>query len=234
MISLVKKIFGTANERMLKKVRPTVSRIAELEPEMQALSAEGLRAKTDEFKKRLADGETLDDILPEAFAGGARGVAAHHRPAPLRRAVLGGIVLHQGTIAEMKTGEGKTLVATAAALPERARPGKGAHLVTVNDYLARRDVQWMGPIYHSLGLSVGVDHPRRELPLRPAATSPKDYRLLNLRPVERARRLPRRHHLRHQQRVRLRLPARQHEVHRWTSTSSASCTTPSSTRSTTS
>ncbi|MCS7209366.1 MAG: preprotein translocase subunit SecA, partial [Fimbriimonadales bacterium] len=134
---------------------PIVQKINALEPDFQALSDEQLKAKTDEFKKRLQDGETLDDILPEAFAACRE---AARRTLNMRHfdvQLVGGIVLHQGRIAEMKTGEGKTLVATLP-LYLNALLGKGVHLVTVNDYLARRDAVWMGPIYHALGLSVGV------------------------------------------------------------------------------
>ncbi len=158
-------IFGTKNERELKKLRPIVEKINSLEPEVKALSNEKLAAKTEEFKKRLADGETMDDILPEAFAVvrevARRTVGMRHFDVQL----MGGIVLHQGKIAEMKTGEGKTLVATlpiylnaldARDLDGTPREGKGVHLVTVNDYLAKRDALWMGPIYLFLGLSVGV------------------------------------------------------------------------------
>ena len=152
---LMEKIIGTYSERELKRIMPIVDRIEELEPAMQALSDAELRAKTDEFKRRLKDGETLDDILPEAFAtvreASVRVLGMRH----FRVQLIGGIVLHQGRIAEMKTGEGKTLVAT---LPMylNALEGKGAHLVTVNDYLARRDSEWMGKIYNFLGLSVGL------------------------------------------------------------------------------
>ncbi|MEN3000775.1 MAG: SEC-C metal-binding domain-containing protein [Armatimonadota bacterium] len=142
-------------ERDIKRMKPLIARINALEPEMQQLSDEQLRAKTDEFKKRLQDGETLDDLLPEAFAvvreAARRTLNMRHFDVQL----MGGIVLHQGRIAEMKTGEGKTLVATLP-LYLNALEGKGVHLVTVNDYLARRDAVWMGPIYHLLGMTVGV------------------------------------------------------------------------------
>lgn len=159
---VLKKMFGTQNERALKKVWPLVHQITALEPAMQKLEDGQLRAKTDEFKKRVAAGETLDQILPEAFAvcreAAKRTVKMRHYDVQL----LGGIVLHQGKIAEMATGEGKTLVATLP-IYLNALAGKGVHLVTVNDYLARRDRQWMGPIYEFLGLTVGVvqhDMPR--------------------------------------------------------------------------
>ncbi|MCX7793204.1 MAG: preprotein translocase subunit SecA [Thermodesulfovibrionales bacterium] len=152
---LLKKIFGTKNERELKRLWPIVHRINSLEPAVAALSDLELRKKTDEFRERLINGETLDDLLPEAFAvvreAGKRTINMRHFDVQL----LGGIVLHEGKIAEMKTGEGKTLVATLP-LYLNALEGKGCHLVTVNDYLAKRDAQWMGPIYNFLGLSVGV------------------------------------------------------------------------------
>lgn len=150
----LKKLLDTT-ERDVKRLQPIVAKINALEPEIQSLTNEQLRAKTDEFKRRLQDGETLDDILPEAFAvcreAARRTLNMRHFDVQL----LGGIVLHQGRIAEMKTGEGKTLVATLP-LYLNALLGKGVHLVTVNDYLARRDAVWMAPIYHLLGLSVGV------------------------------------------------------------------------------
>jgi preprotein translocase SecA subunit len=183
VISLVKKIFGTANERTLKKLRPVVARVATLEPEFQALSAEALRAKTDEFKKRLADGQTIDEILPEAFAAVRE---ASRRTTGMRHfdvQLIGAMVLHHGKIAEMKTGEGKTLVATAA-LYLNSLEGKGAHLVTVNDYLARRDVQWMGPIFHALGVSVASIIHEASFVFDPNHIV-KDYRFQSLRPIGR-------------------------------------------------
>ena len=139
----------------LKKLNEIVSKIEKLEPEIQKLSDEELKNKTQEFKDRLTKGETLDDILTEAFAvvreAGVRTVGMRHFPVQL----LGGIVLHQGRIAEMKTGEGKTLVSTLPAYLN-ALSGKGVHIVTVNDYLAKRDSQWMGKIHRFLGLSVGL------------------------------------------------------------------------------
>jgi preprotein translocase SecA subunit len=183
VITLVKKIFGTANERMLKKLRPLVARVNALEPDFESLSTEALRAKTDKFKKRLRDGETLDDVLPEAFAAVRE---ASRRTTKMRHfdvQLIGGMVLHQGKIAEMKTGEGKTLVATAA-LYLNALEGKGAHLITVNDYLARRDVQWMGPIYHALGLSVASIIHEASFLYDPNHIV-KDYRFQSLRPIGR-------------------------------------------------
>ena len=153
--NLVEKIIGTYSERELKRIMPIVDKIEALGPEMEALSDAELRAKTDEFKRRLKDGQTLDDIMPEAFAvvreASTRVLGERH----YRVQLIGGIVLHQGRIAEMKTGEGKTLVATLP-LYLNALEGKGAHLVTVNDYLAKRDSEWMGKIYNFLGLSVGL------------------------------------------------------------------------------
>jgi len=149
MFSLVaKKIFGTKNARVLKGMRPTIARIAELEDGMKAKSDEQLRNVTVELKERLAKGETLDDILPEAFAAcreaGRRVLGMRHFDVQL----MGGMILHRGGIAEMKTGEGKTLVATAPVYLN-ALAGKGVHVITVNDYLARRDSEWMGRIYKS-------------------------------------------------------------------------------------
>jgi len=151
---LLTKVFGSKNERELKKLQPTIENINAFEPEIQALSDEQLRAQTVLFRKRLENGEFLDDILPEAFAtvreASVRTLKMRHFDAQL----IGGIVLHQGKIAEMKTGEGKTLAATLPAYLN-ALSGKGVHIITVNDYLARRDTEWMGNIYNFLGLSVG-------------------------------------------------------------------------------
>ena len=148
---LLTKIFGSRNERILKKLRPIVARINELEPEMQKLSDAELAAKTPAFRERLEKGESLDALLPEAFAvvreAARRTLGMRHFDVQL----IGGIVLHQGKIAEMKTGEGKTLVATLPAYLN-ALTGKGVHVVTVNDYLARRDAEWMGAIYRFLVL----------------------------------------------------------------------------------
>ncbi len=149
------KIFGSKNERELKKLSLVVENINDLEPQMQAMSDEQLRARTALFKERLEKGESLDDILPEAFAtvreASVRTLKMRHFDVQL----IGGIVLHQGRIAEMKTGEGKTLVATLPAYLN-ALSGRGVHIITVNDYLARRDTEWMGQIYNFLGLSVGT------------------------------------------------------------------------------
>ncbi len=153
--SLARKVFGTRNERVLRRLQPTVQRINALEPEIEKLSDDELAAQTERFRARLQEGESLDDLLPEAFAtvreAAKRTLGQRHFDVQL----IGGIVLHQGKIAEMKTGEGKTLVATLPAYLN-ALTGKGVHIVTVNDYLARRDAEWMGQIYRKLGLSVGV------------------------------------------------------------------------------
>ena len=152
---LAQKIFGTKNKRDLKKLQPYASAISELEPQIQSLSDDQLRAKTAELKEKLEQGASLDDILIEAFAvvreAGKRTINMRHFDVQL----MGGVVLHQGKIAEMKTGEGKTLVATLSAYLN-ALGGKGVHIVTVNDYLAKRDTEWMGPIYNFLGFEVGT------------------------------------------------------------------------------
>ena len=148
------RLLGNTSEAKLKKMRPAVAKINDLEPKYQAMTDEELRRQTTIFKERLAKGETLDDLLPEAFAvvreAAVRTVGMRHFDVQL----LGGMVLHQGRIAEMKTGEGKTLVATLPAYLN-ALTGKGVHIVTVNDYLAKRDAQWMGKIHRFLGLTVG-------------------------------------------------------------------------------
>ncbi|MDQ5986940.1 MAG: Protein translocase subunit SecA [Syntrophus sp. SKADARSKE-3] len=153
--SLLKKIIGTKNERTIKQLSLILDEVNYFEPRMTALSDAELTAMTDIFKKRLADGQSLDDILPEAFAAVREAARRTVAMRPFDVQIIGGIVLHQGKIAEMKTGEGKTLAATMP-LYLNALSGKGAHLVTVNDYLARRDSEWMGPIYNMLGLTVGV------------------------------------------------------------------------------
>ena len=154
-MSIIDKIIGTHSERELKRIRSTVDAIEAMQPQMQALSDEELRGKTEEFKKRLADGQTLDDIMPEAYAvvreAGKRVLGMEH----FRVQLIGGVILHQGRIAEMRTGEGKTLVATLPSYLD-ALAGKGVHVVTVNDYLAKRDSEWMGKIHEFLGLTVGV------------------------------------------------------------------------------
>ncbi len=154
-MGLFDKIFGTHSEHELKRIYPIVDKIEGMREDMVALSDEELRAKTDEYKKRLADGETLDDLLPEAFAtvreAARRVLGMEH----FRVQLIGGVILHQGRIAEMKTGEGKTLVSTLPAYLN-ALEGKGVHIVTVNDYLAKRDAEWMGKVHEFLGLTVGV------------------------------------------------------------------------------
>ena len=154
-MGLFDKLFGTRSQREIKKLQPTLDKILALEEEYKALSEEALKAKTPEFKERLENGETLDDILPEAFAAirEAAWRVLGMRPYPVQ--LLGGIVLHQGRIAEMKTGEGKTLVAILPCYLN-ALPGKGVHVVTVNEYLAKRDSEWMGKVYRYMGLTVGL------------------------------------------------------------------------------
>ena len=154
-MSLVTKIFGTHSERELKRISPLVDRIEALRPDMQALTDEQLKAKTEEFKKRLWDGETLDDLLPEAFAVVREAAKRVLNMEHYRVQLIGGIILHQGRIAEMRTGEGKTLVSTLPAYLN-ALEGRGVHIVTVNDYLAHRDAEWMGQVHEFLGLKVGV------------------------------------------------------------------------------
>ena len=154
-MSIIEKIFGSTSDRVLKKCTPLEKKVLDLEPEFSAMSDEELKAMTPKFRERLAAGETTDDILPEAFAvcreAAKRTVEMKHFPVQ----IIGGIVLHKGMIAEMKTGEGKTLVATLPAYLN-ALTGEGVHIVTVNDYLAKRDSEWMGKIYNFLGLSVGL------------------------------------------------------------------------------
>ncbi|MER3423462.1 MAG: preprotein translocase subunit SecA, partial [Nitrospiraceae bacterium] len=180
---LLTLIFGSKNDREINQLRPVVARISALESDLTSLPDTTLAEKTELFRKRLADGERLDDLLPEAFAVcrevSKRKLGMRHFDVQL----LGGMVLHQGKIAEMKTGEGKTLVAT---LPMylNALEGKGAHLVTVNDYLAKRDAQWMGPLYHALGLSVGVIQHDASFLYDPHYEA-SDKRLQHLRPCTR-------------------------------------------------
>ncbi|WP_321492311.1 preprotein translocase subunit SecA [uncultured Desulfobacter sp.] len=155
LLNFLTKLFGSSNDRILKKIQPIIEQINELEPQVQALSDTQIREKTSEFKNRLEKGETIDDILPEAFAlvreASVRTLGLRHYDVQL----IGGIALHRGTIAEMKTGEGKTLMSTLPAYLN-ALSGKGVHIVTVNDYLARRDAEWMAQVYEFLGLTVGV------------------------------------------------------------------------------
>ena len=156
--TIAKKVFGTVNDRRVKAARPVVEAINAMEPEFEALSDEGLIAKTEEFKKRVAEGESLDDILPEAFANCREGAKRALGLRAFDVQLIGGMFLHQGDIAEMKTGEGKTLVATFPAYLN-ALTGKNVHIVTVNDYLAKRDSEWMGKVYAQLGMSTGVVYP---------------------------------------------------------------------------
>jgi preprotein translocase subunit SecA len=181
--AILKKIFGTKHERDVKRMLPVVATINALEPAMQALDDEALRGKTDELRKRVADGAEIDEVLPEAFAvcreAARRTLGMRHFDVQL----IGGMVLHDGKIAEMATGEGKTLVATLPAYLN-ALTGKGVHIVTVNDYLAKRDAQWMGPLYHALGLSVGVIQHEASFTYDPAYATP-DIRMTALRPIDR-------------------------------------------------
>src|SRR3712207_3636107 len=166
--ALAKKIFGSVNDRRLKSYRPKVAAINAMEPELERLTDDQLRARTDELKAQLAAGKTIDDILVPAFAtvreAAKRTLGQRHFDVQL----IGGMVLHQGKISEMKTGEGKTLVATLPVYLN-ALTGKGVHVVTVNDYLARRDAAWMGQIYHFLGMSVGCIVPGLDEPARKGA-----------------------------------------------------------------
>ena len=154
-MSFFEKLFGSFSDKELKRIQPLADKVLALEPEMEKLTDEQLQAKTAEFKERLAKGETLDDLLPEAFAvcREADWRVLGLKPYPVQ--IIGGIVLHRACIAEMQTGEGKTLVATMPVYLN-ALTGKGVHVVTVNDYLARRDSEWMGKVYRFLGLTVGL------------------------------------------------------------------------------
>ena len=152
------KIFGSRNDRLLKQYRKVVARINSMEPEYEKLSDDALRAKTQEFKDRVAKGESLDSILPEAFAVVREGSKRIMKMRHFDVQMLGGMALHHGKISEMRTGEGKTLTATLPVYLN-ALSGKGVHVVTVNDYLANRDAQWMGRLYNFLGLTVGINLP---------------------------------------------------------------------------
>ena len=168
---LIGKVVGDPNEREIRKIQPLVDAINSREPEMERRTDAELRSLTDHFRSRLASGETLDDLVEEAFAA-IREVAKRTvdmRPFDVQ--LIGGIVLHRGMVAEMRTGEGKTLVATMPVYLN-ALSGRGVHLVTVNDYLARRDAQWMGPIYTLMGLSVGL---LQSGPEQPAYVLDPDY-----------------------------------------------------------
>ena len=188
--SLFHRVFGTKNSRELKRMGKVVDRINALEPRFQELTDAQLQACTGALRERAAAGASLDALLPEAFAAVREAARRSKQMRHFDVQLIGGIALHEGRIAEMRTGEGKTLVATLAAYLN-AITGRGVHIVTVNDYLARRDANWMGPIYAALGLTVGVAQSGQA-------------------PPGETHRLSGRHHLRHQQRVRLRLPARQH------------------------
>src|SRR5215475_12077658 len=181
--ALLRAVLGTKHERDIKRMKPMVEAINALEPDLQRLDDDALRARTDELRKRLADDDDLDALLPEAFAvcreAGRRRVGMRHFDVQL----IGGMVLHTGKIAEMATGEGKTLVATLPAYLNALR-GRGVHIVTVNDYLAKRDAQWMGPIYRALGLSVGVIQHEASFLYDPTFVS-SDIRLTSLRPCTR-------------------------------------------------
>ena len=155
MSKITDMLFGTHSQRELRRIEPIVKQIENLRPQMVELSDDELRAKTDEFKKRLTEGETLDDIFPEAYAAVREGARRALGMEPFRVQLIGAIILHQGRIAEMRTGEGKTLVATMPAYLN-ALEGRGVHVVTVNDYLAKRDAEWMGQVYTFMGLTVGV------------------------------------------------------------------------------
>src|SRR5919198_3724315 len=180
---LLSQIIPSKNERELRRIRPLVERINQLEATVTPLSDAELRAKTAEFRERLDQGAPLDELLCEAFAV-VREVSKrvlHMRHFDVQ--LIGGIILHEGKIAEMATGEGKTLVATLPAYLN-ALTGKGVHIVTVNDYLAKRDAQWMGPLYHALGLSVGVIQHEASFTYDPAYST-ADIRLTSLRPIDR-------------------------------------------------
>jgi len=183
MLNLLTKIIGDGSEREVKKIQPLVREINDCEPALKALSDDDLRAQTERFRERLADGETLDDLLPEAYAtvreAARRTIGMRHYDVQL----LGGIVLHRRKISELKTGEGKTLMATLS-LYLNALEGEGAHLVTVNDYLAKRDAVWMAPVYHALGMTVGIIQHESAYLFDPDFQN-DDPRLQNLRPVSR-------------------------------------------------
>jgi preprotein translocase subunit SecA len=181
--AVLKKIFGTKHERDVKRAMPVVAQVNALEPAMQRLDDAALRGKTDELRKRLAEGADIETLLPEAFAVCREAAGRTLRMRHFDVQLIGGMVLHRGTIAEMATGEGKTLVATLPAYLN-ALTGKGVHIVTVNDYLAKRDAQWMGPLYDALGLSVGVIQHEASFVYDPAYATP-DVRLTALRPIER-------------------------------------------------
>ncbi len=212
-LGFINRLLGDSNDKEIKRLSQTVAEINELGEEMAALSDEALAAKSAEFKERLAAGETLDDILVEAFAVSREMSWRKVGQKPFDVQMIGGLVLHEGKIAEMRTGEGKTLTAVAP-LYLNALEGLGTHLITVNDYLARRDAVWYGPVYHALGLSIGVVQNNSISylyePGLQAGRRGQHGRTRRAAAVLAPRRLCGRHHLRDEQRVRLRLPARQH------------------------
>jgi len=172
-MSFISQIVGDPNQRFLNKIRPLMEKVNELEPEFERFSDAQIKDKTNEFRQRLAKGETLDDLLPEAFAAAREASKRTIGLRPFDVQILGGAALHQGKIAEMKTGEGKTLAATLAVYLN-ALEGKDVHVVTVNDYLSKRDTNWMGSIYHALGVSVGcIVHDKAYL-YEPAGTPDKN------------------------------------------------------------
>ena len=181
--AILRKIFGTKHERDVKRMMPAVEATNALEPSVQALGDAELRAKTDEFRKRLEAGESVDALLPEAFAVARDAARRTVGMRPFDVQLIGGMVLHEGKIAEMATGEGKTLVATLPAYLN-GLTGRGVHIVTVNDYLAKRDAQWMGPIFHALGLRVGVIQHEASFLYDPAYVT-SDIRMTALRPCTR-------------------------------------------------
>src|SRR5881398_2491001 len=181
--AILRKIFGTKHERDVKRMMPAVEATNALEPSVQALGDAELRAKTDELRKRLDAGASVDELLPEAFAVAREAARRTVGMRPFDVQLIGGMVLHEGKIAEMATGEGKTLVATLPAYLN-GLTGRGVHIVTVNDYLAKRDAQWMGPIYHALGLGVGVIQHEASFLYDPAYVT-SDIRMTALRPCTR-------------------------------------------------
>src|SRR5712691_832280 len=181
--AILKRIFGTKHQRDVKRMMPVVEAINRLEPSLERLSDDELRTTTDALKKRLSDGAQLDELLPEAFGVCREAARRQVRMRHFDVQLIGGMVLHDGTIAEMATGEGKTLVATLPAYLN-GLTGRGVHIVTVNDYLAKRDAQWMGPIYDALGLSIGVIQHEASFLYDPAFVT-SDIRLTSLRPCTR-------------------------------------------------
>ena len=187
---VIDKILRAGEGKVLRKLKRIADQVNSIEEDFVDMSDAELRALTDNYKERLADGESLDDLLPEAFATAREAAKRTLGQRHFDVQVMGGAALHMGNIAEMRTGEGKTLTCVLPAYLN-ALAGKGVHVVTVNDYLAKRDAEWMGRVHQFLGLEVGVI-------------------LADMTPDERRKAVRRRHHVRHEQRVRLRLPARQH------------------------